>query len=78
MFKIRDFVISTVMFLDCQCTAFGNKALVGEEGRSQGRGKYLQSYEMFVQEEPRCLWYLKLQHSYYSRMLCCISEFYNV
>lgn len=46
-------VISTVMFLDCQCIDFGSRWLVGKDGRGQGRGKYLERYEIFVQEKSR-------------------------
>lgn len=66
------------MFPGCQCIDFGSRLLVSENGRSRGRGKYLECYEIFVQEKSRWLWNLKLHQSCSSGMLCCISEFYNV
>lgn len=79
MFKIWDFVISTVMSLDCQCTDFGSKGLVGEARRSQGRGRYLESYEIFVcSGRAQMFMEFKAPDRDYSRMLCCISEIYNV
>lgn len=35
-------------FQECQCIDFGSSWLAGENGRSQGREKYLESYGIFV------------------------------
>lgn len=83
-FKVRKYFVFTCLkigilfFLEYQCTNVVSRWLTGNDVRSQGRKKCLESYGIFSQEKPRWFLNLKLQQICYSGLLCCNSESHNV